>query len=208
QVWAVDSTSDSLYVFDTDTGEVVRTVGRLHPDPARYQTPVGMAVRPSDGAIFVKNNTPSIDDGLVRVDPATGEATFIGGPELDGSLAFDDEDVLDASVLSQGIVTVDPATGEQTPLAVVPMPRLYGMDYRSADDRLYGIAWSFGDEPQLYRIDPDSGNVEEIITLTGGVTDAAPGSLVFESDGTLKATSFDGRLFTIDPETGVVSDLI
>jgi len=86
RMYAVDTSTDSLYVFDSVSGLTLDLVGPLNPDPARYSTPVSMAVD-SRGRIFVINNSPAGDDGLSRVDPATGLASNIGG-DVGGSISF------------------------------------------------------------------------------------------------------------------------
>jgi DNA-binding beta-propeller fold protein YncE len=208
EVWAVDASTDSLYVLDTDTGAVLRTLARLHPDTSRFQTPISMAIRPGDGAIFVKNNSPAIDDGLAMVDPVTGLATHIGGDLIDGSIAFDDAGTLYGVNNFLQMVTIDPATGEMTLLGGSSLPRLFGLDYNSADGFLYGISGAIGVAPNLLRIDPATGEAVATLPVSPApTTSAVPGSLMFDSSGALLASDLARNLYEIDPDTGAVSNV-
>lgn len=205
QMYGVDASTDSLYIIETDTGAVVTVIGPLHPDPSRFTTPVAMAVRPSDGAIFVDNNTPSMDNGLARVDPATGLATFVGGP-ITGGLAFDNAGNLYTGG-SGGLQLVNTTTGAQTPVGGPSLPTLYGLDFNSTDGLLYGITSSSpGAIPDLLKIDPVTGALVTTIALSTAIS-GVPGTLVFESSGKLVGSSTGGDLFDINTTTGAVTNI-
>ena len=206
-VYGVDSSTDSLYTLDLVTGDTT-IIGPLHPDSARYTTPVSMAVRPSDGMIFVNNNSPAIDVGLSTVDPITGLATSIGGPFIFGSLAFDLSDNLYAADAGLALATIDQTTGASTPIGGTPLPRLFGLDFRPADGLLYGITGFLG-AYDLLVIDPTTGALLDTRSLSVLLGGSAAGSLLFDSSGILHGTVISGidNLYEIDPATGTVSNI-
>jgi Domain of unknown function (DUF4394) len=213
EVWAVDSAQDALYKIDLDTGTTT-LIGDLHADPLRFTTPVSMAVRPSDGAIFVNNNSPAADNGLATVDPATGLATLVnpgggpGGDYIDGAMAFDDLGNLYAADSSGALAIIDQNTGAANSLSGPVLPRLFGLDFNPADNRLYGITGS-PSALELLKINPVTGALESSTTLTTALGGSAAGTLLFDSAGTLHGTTnaSTSNLFEIDPGTGAVSNI-
>jgi hypothetical protein len=75
-LYGVNSSDDSLSIIDAETG-LVNLVGPLGED---FRAAVAMAIRPSDGAIFIWTNDSAVPEnqGLATVNPATGAATFVG----------------------------------------------------------------------------------------------------------------------------------
>ena len=207
-IYAVDSSSDSLYMLDLQTGDAT-VVGPLHTDAGRYTTPIAMAVRPADQAIFVWNNSPDNDRGLSIVDPTTGIAIYIGGSVTNGALAFDANSILYSQINQEGpLATVNQATGQATSIGGPNLPRLFGLDFNPSDGFLYGItpAGLFCD---LLVIDPTDGTLLNTITLDTSFRNAAPGTVMFDPLGRLHGTtnwSVD-NLFEIDPATGTVSNV-
>ena len=201
EMWAVDSSTDSLYIFDSETGVTLGVVGSLNPDPARYTTPVSMAVSPTN-RIFVINNSPASDDGLSRLNPATGLATHIGG-DVGGSISFGPGGRLFGVNSSGRLSTVNTTTGLTTSLGGPALPRLFGLDFNVRDGSFYGItSASPGSIPELLRIDPASGNVLATIPLSSTIVGSAPGSIAFERDGDLVMTENGRRLWEINIATG------
>ncbi len=203
-VFGVDSSQDALYTVDLVTGAAT-LIGPLHASSSRYTTPIAMAVRPSDGAIFVNNNSPFGDNGLSSVDPSTGLATFIGGPFIDAALAFDLSGNLYAADNGR-LATISQTTGSPTPLGGPLLPRLFGLDFNPADGLLYGLTTPAPASPvDLLQIDPATGALLSTITLS--VT-SVPGTLLFDSSGTLHGVTLGGpnNLFEINPATGAVSN--
>jgi hypothetical protein len=204
KMYGVESGSDALWIVDVDTGH--RTlVGPLDPDPARFTTPVSMATRPSDGEIFVINNTYP-DEGLATVDWATGLATRIGGDPMNG-LAFDAAGTLYSQVaLSFGSIhrgpigTVDPATGSITSLGGPDLRRLFGLAFDDVEGNLMGVTYAY----DLLTLDPTTGEVLETTPLLGDFR-GVPGTLVFDFAGRLIGTDIGQGLFDIDLYTGEVS---
>ncbi|MHC4579744.1 MAG: NHL repeat-containing protein, partial [Planctomycetota bacterium] len=209
-VYGVDSNSDALYTLDLETGDQT-IIGRLGgADLTRFTTPVALAVRPSDGTIFVNNNSPAQDDGLCTVDPDTGLATLIGGAFIDGALAFDSSDNLYAADDAGALALIDQTTGDPTPIGGDPLPRLFGLDYNPADGLLYGITTILG-TTTLLKIDPSTGNLVEggslpLIQPEPPLASDVPGTVLFDANGTLHGTVFD-QLFEIDPDTAAVSNV-
>ncbi len=206
-VYGVDSSTDSLYTLDLTTG-VGMIIGALNPDPSRYTTPLAMAVRPSDGVIFINNNSPEIDDGLSIVDPSTGLASFIGGPFIDQALAFDSSDNLYAADGTGALAIIDQTTGTPTSLGGPVLPRLFGLDFNPVDDLLYGIT-GIASALDLLVIDNVTGALLDTRPLSMSLGGSAAGTLLFDSSGTLYGTVNDmtNNLFEIDPATGIVSNL-
>ncbi|MEQ8318215.1 MAG: GC-type dockerin domain-anchored protein [Phycisphaerales bacterium] len=200
-MYAVDSSSDSLYIFDSDTGATVRMIGPLHPDPTRYTTPISMAVTRSF-SIFVINNTPAGDNGLSRVDRLTGLATHIGG-NVRGSIAIGPGGVLYGTDASGRLGTVSSSTGTVSLLGGSVLPRLFGLDYNTRDGFFYGItSASPGSVPELLRINPSTGAVVATIPLSTTIAGSAPGSIAFQRDGDLVMTDNGRQLYEINIVTG------
>jgi hypothetical protein len=212
-VWAVDASTDSLYKIDLGTGNTT-LIGPLHPDPGRFTTPVSMAVRPLDGVIFVNNNSPAGDDGLATVDPATGLATLVnagggpGGSYIDAAMAFDDLGNLYAADSTGALAMVDQDTGAANALGGPVLPRLFGLDFNPADNKLYGITGSAA-ALQLLKIDPATGALLSTIALNKALGGTTAGTLLFDSAGTLHGTTNGPslNLFEIDPSNGNVSNI-
>ena len=206
-VYAVDSSSDSLYTLDLNTGNT-SIIGALHPDSSRYVTPVSMAIRPSDGTIFVNNNSPVSDNVLATVNASTGLATSTGGGGyIDQALAFDGNNNLYATDGSGALAIINQTDGSSTALGGARLPRLFGLDFNVADGFLYGITASatslFLD---LLKIDPATGDLVSTTGLNQEVSGSAPGSLMFDWNGTLWGTTngSSDNLFQIDTGTGNV----
>ena len=201
EMYAVDASSDSLYIFDSDTGETVRMIGPLNPDPDRYTTPISMAVTSSFG-IFVINNSPAGDSGLSRVDRTTGLATHIGG-DVRNSIAIGPGGVLYGTDLSGRLGTVSSSTGTVRLLGGPRLPRLFGLDYNTRDGFFYGItSASPGSIPELLKIEASSGELVDTIPLSMGIAGSAPGSIAFQRDGDLVMTDNGRQLYEINIVTG------
>ncbi|MFI4915445.1 MAG: GC-type dockerin domain-anchored protein [Phycisphaerales bacterium JB060] len=204
RMYAVDSSTDSLYIFDTATGATVTTIGPLNPDPARYTTPISMAVN-GRGDIFVINNSPAGDEGLSRVDPATGLAVHIGG-NVFASISFGPGGQLFGIAPDSSLAIVSTTTGMTTSLGGPALPRLFGLDYNRRDGFFYGITSSGpGTIPDLLKIDASSGAVVATVGLSMGIAGSAPGSIAFEAGGDLVMTENGRRLWEIDIATGAMS---
>lgn len=205
-MYAVDATTDRLYIFDSRTGETITTLGFLNPDPARFTTPVSMAVNRDRRWIFVINNSPAADAGLSRLDPITGRATHIGG-NVFAPIAFGPADRLYGieGTNRLGVVSVD--TGIIISLGGDVLPRLFGLDFNRADGFLYGVtgAPAPGSPPKLLKIDPANGSVVGSVALDKPLVGSAPGSIAFEEGGKMVMTELGDVLWEVNITTGVMT---
>ena len=191
-----------MFTINLDTGDT-NFIGSLHLDPGRYTTPVSMAVRPSDGVIFVVNNSPAPpDSGISTVDPVSGLATLVAGSNYN-TLAFDSSDVLYTQNSSNRFGTVNLGTGVITSLGGPDLGiALSALDFNAADGFLYGM--NIGGT-NLYRIDRNTGTFT-LIPVVGALS--VVGTLMFDANGTLVGSdTANGNLFDIDITTGIVSNL-
>ena len=208
-LYGVESGTDSLSVIDAASGAVT-VVGKLG-GLGEYETPVAMGVRPSDGALFVWNNSDPPALSLATVDRCTGAATLVGpGGEQLQALAFSPEGALYG--LDNALFTVDPTTGAVTQIGHFDGPVIAAADF-DADGVLYGVELTGLDVPEnLYTVDTDTGS----LTLVGPLSTeiGVIGSIVFAPDGTLIGSGMDGPdgpegdiLFDIDPSNAAVSNV-
>jgi len=220
-LYGVESGTDGLSVYDPVTGDA-NFIGELDGDPLvnNFSTPIAMAVRPSDGTIFVWNNSSGSPPGpweltyeLLTVDPATGLATEVdplASPQGQlGALVFTpDGRLFGLDHTSETLVEIDPATG----LFVVGSTVDLGLGITAADSDacgvIYGVELNGGAE-RFVTIDPTTGAVTDINDLNPEV--GVIGSIVFDPDGNLIGSSFGGSLgkvlFDIDLATGAVSNI-
>ena len=81
-LYGVNAADDGLSTIDPVSGDIT-FIGLLNPDPNLLTTPIAMAMRPSDGKIFVWNNSNGIGQYfertgvLLTVDPCSGLATEV-----------------------------------------------------------------------------------------------------------------------------------
>lgn len=218
-LYAVNSRVDGLYTIDNiETGELT-FIGELDSDDDKLVTPVAMAVRPSDGKIFVWNNndTGSSTGVLLTVDPCTGQATAVNSsapPQGQmGALAFAPDGTLygcgkmkDSALYK--LFTIDTGNGTRTPVDDSNNLRfqIAGAAFDSTG-KLYGIELtSYDSYPSLVTIDTSTGTGSTPVPLDKIV--GVIGSIVFTPDGTLLGSGTDGPLgdiiFEIDPSTGAV----
>lgn len=210
-LWATGSNTDGLSMINSDTGEH-RFLGRFDPDPSRFTVPIELSTRPSDGAIFIVNNSFDTrpDQGLAIVDPVTALATHLfRGPF--GVIAFDTNDVLYTHMIGSRttdtgpIATVNLETGTITSLGGPSLPRLTGLAFNPVDNLLYGATqFSFSTGQSLLTIDPHTGQV-----LASVAVHSAGGSgiddLVFDSSGNAIVCA-SGAIRDFDITTGKASN--
>jgi hypothetical protein len=212
-VYAV-SAFKPLVLLDTDTGGIT-VIGSLSTDSTRFVTPVGIAGRPSDGALFVDNNSPASDNGLVRVDRATGLAGVVISGDFNEPVFTPDgtlyTQAIGNSVGSRGpIGTVNLSTGAITPLSSgLLIPRLFGLAYNPVDDFFYGLTEPIFVDPEewgnnLLKIDRTTGALVSKIPLY--LNGNAVGGMVFDPAGRLTVSTFGALLYDVNPATGAVSN--
>ncbi len=207
--YGVDSNVDSLYTIDVDSGAIT-IVGSLGSRPDDYTTPIALAVRRSDGAMFVANNSPDVDRGISRIDPKTGRATLVapyGSPFF--GMTFGAQDQLIVQLQSSDrLAVVDLDTGDVQTFGSLELPIMYSLATNPIDGEMYGLSQFFspGELPveQLHHISA-SGNLTSTISLSTGPGQSA--TLAFDSSGALYVIASGGLppggfLYQVDPATG------
>jgi DNA-binding beta-propeller fold protein YncE len=199
--YGVDSDVDSLYTIDVDSGAST-FIGPLGSDSDHYTTPISLAIRQSDGAIFVANNSPDADRGISRLDPKTGRAILVVPSESPFyGITFNASDQLVVQLqLSDGRLTiVDLNTGQLQPLGGSDVPILYSLATNPIDGAIYGLS-ATSTMLKLLRFD-DFGNVSSTVSVAISTPPYDIGTMAFDSSGTLHLFA-SGALYKIDPATG------
>ena len=204
-LYGVNSSTDGLSIYDLRTG-AGRLVGPLDPNGARFTTPIAMALRPTDLALFVWNNSPT--GGLVTVDPVTGLGTAVSSSDQGtlGAIAFSPGGALYG--ISNALYTIDPGTGVKTLVGSVGsgIGTIAAADF-GCDGALYGVELSTGPE-RLVTIDLATGAATVLGTLSQDI--GIIGSIAFSRAGTLVGSGFSGPqgdiLFDLDL-AGTVSNV-
>jgi hypothetical protein len=216
-LYGVNASDDGLSIIDPTTGAVT-FVGPLDPNSKLLVTPVAMAVRPSDGKIFVWNNsdegeTPNtvISTGvLLTVNSCFGLATKVDAttPEQGqlSALAFAPDGRLFG--LDFDLFEIDTATGVRTLKASLAGNRIAGAAF-DASGTLFGLTFS-RNVVTIDTVGPSTGGITSTVPLDTDV--GTPGSIVFDpTTGTLIGSAFGGSsgniLFDINTSTGAVANI-
>jgi hypothetical protein len=224
-LYGVNASDDGLSIIDPGSGEIT-FIAPLDPDPYVFVTPIAMAARSSDGTIFVWNNSNRTGPGpqdfintgvLLTVDRCTGLAAIVGPAQPKGlelaALAFGPDGILYG--LNFDLFTINTTTGEETLIGNHGGRRIAAADFDSSGI-LYGIELtSLNASQKLFIINPDTGSLEEVGTLTESATNdeilGVIGTIVFNANGNLIGSSFGGPegdiIFDIDPSNGTVSNV-
>ena len=205
-LYGVNSSTDALSIYDSRTG-AGRVVGPLDPNGDSFDTPVAMAIRQNDFALFVWNN--SLTGSLLTVDPATGHATAIStaqGTLL--SIAFDATGALYG--VSSALYSIDPSTGVRTLIGSLGSGfREVGAADFDCSGVLLGVELNGSGTERLLSINTGTGAATSIATLSQDI--GVIGSIAFDSVGTLVGSGFGGSqgdiLFDLDATTGTVSNI-
>lgn len=199
-VYSVGSTTDRIYLVDLDSG-AVQDLGPIHPDSSRYTTPIGVAVRPSDGAIFIANNSPSEDAGISRYyGPGILPEVVVPRAKIGSTISsifFLPDDRLIASYgevkeidLDTGDVTL--FIGHSAPDVYNPFDKsYYRFEYYFSDPVVerYDLAFNFLD--RVFLPSPPNGEYYYALTIS--------------DDGQLILSTV-GALYDFDMETGKLSN--
>ena len=160
--------------IDPESGEILDTWG---PDDGA-RSPDDLAFGP-DGSVYWTD----ISDGEVAMRTPTGETRVVASPGVGvNPITFSDDGRLFVSqcFMDTNLFELDPA-GEKEPRVIRddlgPGCGLNGMDWGSADGRLYGPRWFRG---EVVRVDVDSGEME---TVASGFE--VPAAVKFDSEGVL-----------------------
>ena len=211
-LYGVNAADDGLFTIDPVSGEIT-FIGPLNPDPYLLTTPIAMAVRPSDGKIFVWNNSNGIGQNIERtgvlltVDPCSGLATEVDPTTPNqgalGALAFAPDGRLFG--VDYFLYEIDTSTGEKTLIGGLGL-RVGGADF-DADGTLYGVELSHSSD-RLVTINTNTG-AATVVAEMGDI--GVIGSIVFAPDGTLIGSAFGPPvghiMFDINPVNGVVSNI-
>ena len=163
------------------------------------------------GLVGTSSSKPSLYNSI---DPATGAATAVStNIAFEGvtGLAYDPGSRLlfAADVATETLLTVDPLFGTATPVGSqgdLGIPDINGLALDAQSDVLYGISSTSGATlARLVEIDPSTG----VATYVGSgfpIGAAVCLGLAFvDPSGLLYASTDDGRLILVDPDTGASS---
>lgn len=217
-LYGVNVFTSSLFTIDPDTGRL-ELIGPLDENVNVFNAPTAMAVRASDDAIFVWNNTngPTLTGVLLRVDRCTGQGTPVSpstAPQgrLDG-IAFQGSRLWGVGPaegsMNYALYEVITSTGIKL-LQGGDFPPMAGLDADSTQT-LHAIEQvSTGNNPLgLFVIDTVDAAAMRIADLDSRIVSGA--SLVFDGDtlfGTGQSQNGDSLIFEIDPLTGDIANVL
>ena len=178
--------------LDPESGEILDHWGP--EDGAR--SPDDLAFGP-DGSLYWTD----ISNGEVGMRTPTGETRVVAAPGVGvNPITFSDDGRLFVSqcFMDTNLFELDPA-GEQAPRLIRddlgPGCGLNGMDWGSADGKLYGPRWFRG---EVVRVDVDSGEME---TVASGFE--VPAAVKFDSEGVLHVLdSLRGEVVRVNEDGG------
>ena len=188
------------------TSVVTPAVARINPESGEIleswglddgaQSPDDLAFGP-DGSVYWTD----ISHGDVTMRTPSGETRVIASPGVGvNPITFSDDGRLFVSqcFMDTNLFELDPAGGQAPRLIrddLGPGCGLNGMDWGSADDRLYGPRWFRG---EVVRVDVDSGEMETVASGFG-----VPAAVKFDSRGVLHVLdSLRGEVVRIGEDGG------
>jgi sugar lactone lactonase YvrE len=187
QLYVATVLGDEILVVDTESGDVVGTIGAnkgvISPDEVAFGP---------DGSLYW---TSFATGHVVRLTPDGTRASQLLAPGVN-SITFSDDGRLFVSIVFMGdaLYEIDPALTDPPRLIAEKVGFLNGMDW-GPDGLLYGAVWRKG---EIVRVDVDTG---AITPVAGGLT--TPVAITFDSDGTLYAgCQSDGNIYQIEPDAG------
>lgn len=202
-VYAVDTSSDSLYIINVENNQQVAYIGRLGGDDLkRFTTPGSVVIHPLDGRLLVWNNSPSEDYGLSVVDPSTGLAIRLGSWDPGGGIS--------ALLFHEGklygshwdLFELDMNESVATKLCTLGMP-IYAMTLDPEHGIIYGVD---AQANWLVTIEPSSCTVTVVAELTEDI--GVIGAILWDSErGSILGTSLHAIMFDLDPTNAAVSNI-
>ena len=218
-LYGVNSSVDGLFSIKKTKSINVNVIGRLNSNfhskasDSKFIRPSAMAVRPSDGALFVWNNKEK-DQGktihtgdLLAVDKCSGSASVVGHSNSQGldlkALAFGSDETLYG--MNDSLYQIDTNTGETKPIGspsgwfYKKWLRIGAADLDPNTGILYAVENRHARSQRIVTVNTNTGGVKKIGMVS---EEFAPiGSIVFTSEGTLIGSGGWGRkafLFEMD----------
>jgi predicted RNase H-related nuclease YkuK (DUF458 family) len=218
-LYGINSSVDGLFSIKKTKTINVNVIGRLNSDSqskapnSKFIRPSAMAVRPSDGALFVWNNKEkeqgkTIHTGdLLEVDKCSGSASVVGHSNSQAldlkALAFGPDETLYG--LSDSLYQIDTNTGETKPIGSPSgwfyrkWLRIGAADLDPNTGTLYAVENRHSRSQRIVTVNTSTGDVKKIGMVS---EEFAPiGSIVFTNEGTLIGSGGWGRkafLFEMD----------
>ena len=224
-LYGINSSVDGLFSIKKTKSINVNVIGRLNSDfhskapDSKFIRPSAMAVRPSDGALFVWNNKEK-DQGktihtgdLLAVDKCSGSASVVGHSNSQGldlkALAFGSDETLYG--MNDSLYQIDTNTGETKPIGspsgwfYKKWLRIGAADLDPNTGILYAVENRHARSQRIVTVNTNTGGVKKIGMVS---EEFAPiGSIVFTSEGTLIGSGGWGRkafLFEMDTNGNVL----
>jgi hypothetical protein len=209
-LFAVNSSDDGLSFLDPATG-ISTFMNRLSPNVNLMVTPTAMAARPSDGALFVWNNS---DEGasagayLVRVNACTGRGTRINVDALNvniHALAFSPTGTLYGlqSFPSNTLMIINQTTGSLTPVGPLQFQDGPAFSPSGADFGPDGSLYAASRAGQLVTVDVSTGGLTLVGVMAPNQSDVQ--SIAFAPSGQLIGAA-GGQLFDISITDATVTN--
>ncbi len=224
-LYGINASVDGLYSIKKSKSIKVNVIGRLNSDSqstapnSKFIRPSAMAMRPSDGALFVWNNKEkehgkTIHTGdLLEVDKCSGSASVVGHNDSQGldlkALAFGPDDKLYG--LNDSLYQIDTNTGETKPIGspsgwfYQKWLRIGAADFDPNTGTLYAVEKRHSRSQRIVTVNTSTGEVKKIGMVS---EEFAPiGSIVFTPQGTLIGSGGWGRkafLFEMDRNGNVL----
>jgi hypothetical protein len=205
-----------LYTIDPDTAAatVVAPIRLGGSEPIGI---TGLAVQPGSGVFFgiTGRLSPAVPHSLVKIDPASGDATLVGELEAVGSdIGFSSNGTLYTWLPElRQLATLDLGTGKATPIGAPGAQPADGAGALAIDANDTGYVAATGATGTLDRLDLRTGARTRGPKLTGAPYPSAIINLSFSPSGKLFAVNAssgapaDTVLVAIDPASGVVSTI-
>ncbi len=233
-LYTIDSTSDSLYLQDpaTSATTLVAAIGAGDFTAVNgFDIPVGVNVTasnmaaPAGSAGFAALTVGGVSR-LYALNLTTGATTSLGtiggGTAAISGLAVQNDyggfpavAITGATVGTADLIRFNTSAPgmTSTPVPVITAGEtLVGVDYRPATGQLYGLGVSAAGAGTLYRIDPQTGAVAVVGTVTpaAAMPDPALATSGFGFDfnptvDRIRVVTSSGQSFVIDPNTGTVT---
>jgi hypothetical protein len=224
-LYGVNSKIDGLFSIKKTKSINVNLIGRQNSDfpskeqKPKYVKPSAMAVRPTDGALFVWNNEEkeqgkSTHTGdLLKLDKCSGSASLVGRKKPQQTylraLAFGPDGVLYG--LNDSLYQIDTETGEAKPIGYPSgwfyrkWLRIGAADFDPTTGILYAVEHRHLKSQRIVTVNTSTGDVTQVGKVS---EDFAPiGSVVFTPEGNILGSGGWGHkafLFEMDTSGNIL----